>query len=216
MITNSFGAHVDLPGAGGTVRIASLATLATQFPGVATLPYSLKILLENLLRCEDGAFVKADDIEALARGTRRRRREGNRLHARRACCCRTSPACRRWSTSRRCARASRSSGGDPRSVNPLQPVELVIDHSVQVDHFGAADAFDLNAELEYQRNRERYVFLRWGQNAFRQLPRRAARDGHRAPGQPRVPGARRVPRDARRRPRGRTPTRWSAPTRTRP
>ena len=86
-------------------------------------------------------------------------------------------------------------GGDPEKVNPLQPVELVIDHSVQVDHFGTANALELNADLEYHRNRERYVFLRWGQTGVPQLPRRAARDRHRPPGQHRVPRARGVPRE---------------------
>ncbi len=83
------------------------------------------------------------------------------------CCSRTSPACRASSISRRCATASLALGGRPEQVNPLQAVELVIDHSVQVDHFGTATALQLNADLEYQRNRERYVFLRWGQTAFR-------------------------------------------------
>jgi aconitate hydratase len=82
-------------------------------------------------------------------------------------------------------------GGDPQKVNPLQPVELVIDHSVQVDHFATSNALELNADLEYHRNRERYVFLRWGQTAFRNFRVVPPETGHRAPGQHRIPGARR-------------------------
>ncbi len=100
-------------------------------------------------------------------------------------------------------------GGDPNKVNPLQPVELVIDHSVQVDYFGQANAFQLNAELEFTRNKERYAFLRWGQSAFRNFRVVPPDTGHRSSGQPRVPRARRhdgrravrqgrVPRHARR------------------
>ena len=101
-------------------------------------------------------------------------------------------------------------GGDPAKINPLVPVELVIDHSIQVDVFAERLAFQRNAELEFERNRERYAFLRWGQTRLRQLQRRAAQHRHLPPGQPRVPGAR--GRDARRP--GASPTRWSAPTRT--
>ena len=82
-------------------------------------------------------------------------------------------------------------GGDPAKVNPLVPADLVIDHSVQVDRFGTPAAFAFNVEREYERNGERYQLLRWAQTAFRDLPGRAARDGHRPPGQPRVPGDRR-------------------------
>ena len=89
-------------------------------------------------------------------------------------------------------------GGNPDRVNPLQPVELVIDHSVQVDYFGRADAFSLNAELEFSRNRERYAFLRWGQRAFNNFQVVPPDTGHRPPGQPRVPRARRLLRDGRR------------------
>ena len=94
--------------------------------------------------------------------------------------------------------AMKRMGGDPKKINPLQPVELVIDHSVQVDEAGTALAFKTNAELEFARNRERYAFLRWGQNAFRELPGRAARHRHRPPGQPRIPRPRRLHLDRRR------------------
>jgi aconitate hydratase len=167
MTTNSFGAHVDLATSAGTVRMASLAALATQFPGVTTLPYSLKILLENLLRCEDGAYVKADDIRALALwdpatiGQKEMAFSPARVLLQDFT---GVPAVVDLAAMRE---GIVKLGGDPSLVNPLQPVELVIDHSVQVDHYGVAGAFDLNAALEYQRNRERYMFLRWGQNAFR-------------------------------------------------
>ena len=166
MTTNSFGAHVDLAGAGATVRIASLATLATQFPGVTTLPYSLKILLENLLRCEDGAFVKADDIRALASWDPATIGEKEIAFTPARVLLQDFTGVPAVVDLAAMREGLATLGGDPAKVNPLQPVELVIDHSVQVDHYGVAGAFDLNAALEYQRNRERYMFLRWGQNAF--------------------------------------------------
>jgi aconitate hydratase len=146
----------------------SLAALqATSFPGVARLPFSLKILLENLLRHEDGRFVKAADIEALAQWDVKAAavKEISFAPARvllqdfTGVPCVVDLAAMRDGIVRL--------GGDPSKVNPLQPVELVIDHSVQVDYFAQANAFQLNAELEFSRNKERYAFLRWGQNAFR-------------------------------------------------
>ena len=85
---------------------------------------------------------------------------------RRACCCRISPACRWWRIWPRCATRSSAWAAIPRRINPLQPVDLVIDHSVQVDSFGTAKSFAINARMEFERNRERYLFLRWGQGAF--------------------------------------------------
>ncbi|MDA1186116.1 MAG: aconitate hydratase AcnA, partial [Acidobacteria bacterium] len=126
-----------------------------------------KVLLENLLRREDGAFVKADDIRAVAqwdaKGTAQT--EISFMPARVLLQDFTGVPCVVDLAAMRDAIVSL--GGDPDRVNPLQPVELVIDHSVQVDHFGRSDAFALNAGLEYSRNRERYAFLRWGQNEFR-------------------------------------------------
>ena len=136
------------------------------FPAVARLPFSLKILLENLLRREDSAFVRADDIRALAGwqpGSDQT--EISFMPARVLLQDFTGVPCVVDLAAMRDGIAH--SAAIPRSVNPLQPVELVIDHSVQVDHFGRPDALQLNADLEYQRNRERYVFLRWGQTAFR-------------------------------------------------
>ena len=167
MSTNSFGTRRSLPdGRGGHVDLYSLRALeASGYPGVGRLPYSLKILLENMLRREDGRSVTAADIEALARWTPGVRKEIAFMPARVLLQDFTGvPAVVDLAAMRDgVARL----GGDPARVNPLQPAELVIDHSVQVDHFGAADAFELNARLEFSRNRERYAFLKWGQDAFR-------------------------------------------------
>ena len=165
---NSFGTKTGLIVAGKTVSIYSLPALqAAGFPEIARLPYSMKILLENLLRTEDGRFVKRADIEALARWDLKSdaQKEISFTPARvllqdfTGVPCVVDLAAMRDGIVRL--------GGDPKKVNPLQPVELVIDHSVQVDYFGQAKAFELNAELEFSRNKERYAFLRWGQDAFR-------------------------------------------------
>src|ERR1700720_445476 len=164
---NSFETRRALPVAGRTVPIQSLPALASAgFPEIGRLPYSMKILLENLLRHEDGRFVKKADIEALARWDVKSTAQKEISFA-------PARVLLQDSTGGPCVvdlAAMRDGiprlGGDPNRVNPLQPVELVIDHSVQVDYFGRADAFQLNAELEFSRNKERYAFLRWGQNAF--------------------------------------------------
>ena len=137
------------------------------FPNVATLPYSLKILLENLLRHEDARFVQTKDIEALAawKPGAQLQKEISFAPARVLLQDFTGVPCVVDLAAMRDGMIRL--GGNPDRVNPLQPVELVIDHSVQVDYFGRSDAFQLNAELEFGRNRERYSFLRWGQDAFR-------------------------------------------------
>ena len=167
MSLNSFGTRQSLTVASDTVDIYSLPALERQFPGVARLPFSLKILLENLLRREDNAFVHAADIRALAswQPGSATEKEISFMPARVLLQDFTGVPCVVDLAAMRDGIAAL--GGDPERVNPLQPVELVIDHSVQVDHFARPDALLLNAELEYQRNRERYVFLRWGQTAFR-------------------------------------------------
>jgi aconitate hydratase len=137
------------------------------FPRVARLPYSLKILLENLLRREDGQFVDPDDIRALASWdlAAPTQREIAFMPARVLLQDFTGvPSVVDLAAMRD---GMVRLGGNPARVNPLQPAELVIDHSVQVDYFGTPEAFQLNAEVEFARNRERYTFLRWGQNAFR-------------------------------------------------
>src|SRR5262252_6736887 len=165
---NSFGTRSTLSTGSGTVYMYSLLALEHRgFPGISRLPFSLKILLENLLRQEDNRFVKQADIEALAKWDVKSKtpREISFMPARvllqdfTGVPCVVDLAAMRDGIVRL--------GGDPNKVNPLQPVELVIDHSVQVDYFGQANAFQLNAELEFARNKERYAFLRWGQDAFR-------------------------------------------------
>ncbi|MGQ7792423.1 aconitate hydratase AcnA [Faunimonas sp. B44] len=135
-------------------------------PGISRLPFSLKVLLENLLRYEDGRTVTADDIRAVAAwlDTRSSDREIAYRPARVLMQDFTGvPAVVDLAAMRD---ATTSLGGDPRRINPLVPVDLVIDHSVMVDYFGGEDAFRKNVALEYARNGERYVFLRWGQEAF--------------------------------------------------
>jgi aconitate hydratase len=166
-MTNTFDCLTTLTVGGETIHYFSLPALARKYPGVERLPYSLKILLENLLRREDASFVKADDIKALAGWTPTGavEKEISFMPARVLLQDFTGVPCVVDLAAMR--DGITALGGDPEKVNPLQPVELVIDHSVQVDHFGSADAFQLNADLEYHRNKERYVFLRWGQTAFR-------------------------------------------------
>src|SRR5881628_98384 len=164
---NSFGTRTLLQAGGRSVQIYSLPALeAAGFPEIAHLPYSMKILLENALRHEDGRFVKAADVEALARWDLKgaAQKEISFAPARVLLQDFTGvPAVVDLAAMRD---GIVRLGGDPNKVNPLQPVELVIDHSVQVDYFGMASAFQKNAELEFSRNKERYAFLRWGQNAF--------------------------------------------------
>jgi aconitate hydratase len=164
---NSFNTRATLAVGGQRYQYFSLPALERAgYTGLARLPYSLKILLENLLRREDGRFVDRDDIETLAGWdvTSKVAKEIAFMPARVLLQDFTGvPAVVDLAAMRD---GVVRLGGDPRRVNPLQPVELVIDHSVQVDHFAERNAFELNAELEFSRNRERYTFLRWGQTAF--------------------------------------------------
>jgi aconitate hydratase len=168
MSMNSFQTRTEIRSGGRSVQIYSLPALEKAgFPGVSRLPYSLKILLENLLRREDNAFVKAEDVRAIAEwdAAADSAKEISFMPARVLLQDFTGVPCVVDLAAMRDAIVSL--GGNPDRINPLQPVELVIDHSVQVDYFARADAFSLNAELEFSRNRERYAFLRWGQQAFR-------------------------------------------------
>src|SRR5437762_13234120 len=164
---NSFGTRTTLTVGGRSCQFYSLPALEKAgFSAVARLPYSMKILLENLLRHEDGRFVKSADVETLARWDLKSSapKEISFAPARVLLQDFTGvPAVVDLAAMRD---GIVRLGGDPGRVNPLQPVELVIDHSVQVDYFGQANAFQLNAELEFSRNKERYAFLRWGQDAF--------------------------------------------------
>ncbi|MCG3196939.1 MAG: Aconitate hydratase A [bacterium] len=164
---DSYKSHGELRAGGKTYRIARLSALREMGWKVDRLPYSLRILLENLLRCEDGVSVSAGDIEALARWDPKAdpSREIAFMPGRVLLQDFTGvPAVVDLAAMRD---AMVALGGDPKKINPLLPAELVIDHSVQVDTFGRKDAFELNAQLEFSRNKERYAFLRWGQNAFR-------------------------------------------------
>jgi aconitate hydratase len=163
---NSFGTRDQLRVGAQSFEIHRLETLEKQgITNLAKLPFSLRILLENLLRCEDGRFVRADDIRALATWTPgAAQKEIAFMPARVLLQDFTGvPAVVDLATMRE---AVKHMGGNPKLINPLFPAELVIDHSVQVDSFGNGNAFGLNAELEFQRNVERYAFLRWGQTAF--------------------------------------------------
>ena len=163
---NSFKTRDRLSVGAQTFDIHRLEALEKQgVSNLATLPFSLRILLENLLRCEDGRFVHAADIKALATWKPHGpEKEIAFMPARVLLQDFTGvPAVVDFATMRE---AIARMGGSPKRINPLFPAELVIDHSVQVDHFGGATAFGLNAELEFQRNVERYAFLRWGQTAF--------------------------------------------------
>jgi aconitate hydratase len=167
MTTNSFGARASLKVGDRTYRIWRLDALARAGFDIARLPYSLRILLENLLRLEDGVTVRRDDVEALARWEPKAEpsHEIAFMPARVLLQDFTGvPAVVDLAAMRD---AMQRLGGDPKKINPLLPAELVIDHSVQVDAFGASTAFRTNADLEFERNRERYAFLRWGQRAFR-------------------------------------------------
>ncbi len=164
---DSFASHGTLAVSGESFKIARLSALEKRGYDLSRLPYALKILLENLLRREDGRVVSSEEIDFL---------------------CRWNPAA---APSREIAfmpgrvllqdftgvpavvdlaamrDAMVAMGGDPNRINPLQPVELVIDHSVQVDEYGSEAALLLNSRKEFERNHERYLFLRWGQKAFR-------------------------------------------------
>jgi aconitate hydratase len=164
---NSFGTRDTLQVDGKSYEIFRLSALEKKGVGhVSKLPFSLRVLLENLLRQEDGRFVHPADIEALAgwNPNAATQKEISFMPARVLLQDFTGvPAVVDFAAMRE---AIRTLGGDPKKVNPLLPAELVIDHSVQVDKFGSDMAFAFNAELEFQRNVERYAFLRWGQEAL--------------------------------------------------
>jgi aconitate hydratase len=163
---NSFQSRSELKSGNRTYEIFKLSALAKHGVSLASLPYSLRILLENLLRHEDGKSVTADDIEFLAKWDAKAEpsREIAYMPARVLMQDFTGvPAVVDLAAMRD---AMRSLGGDPEKINPLQPAELVIDHSVQVDQYGTSDSYQINSLMEYQRNVERYAFLKWGQTAF--------------------------------------------------
>ncbi|HTY97769.1 MAG TPA: aconitate hydratase [Solirubrobacteraceae bacterium] len=165
MSQNSFGARDKLAVGEREYEVFRLGALQREYD-VARLPFSLKVLLENLLRTEGNGSVTATDIEALARWDAKAEpsKEISFTPARVLMQDLTGvPAVVDLAAMRD---AMAEMGGDPAAINPLAPAELVIDHSVQVDAFGTSDAFRVNAEREFERNQERYLFLRWGQGAF--------------------------------------------------
>ncbi|HKT69011.1 MAG TPA: aconitase family protein, partial [Terriglobales bacterium] len=169
MSANSFGSRSSLRVGEKEYEIYRLDALDKQGISTRHLPFSLRILLENLLRTEDGQTVKAEDIRVLASWNKNTvpSREISFTPSRVLMQDFTGvPAVVDLAAMRD---AMRQLGGDPGKINPIQPAELVIDHSVQVDEFGTTWAFQVNADMEFQRNKERYAFLRWGQTAFRNL-----------------------------------------------
>ncbi len=160
--TNSFGAHGELTVGDQSFEVYRIGSV----DGSQTLPYSLKVLLENLLRTEDGANITADQIRALG-GWDENADPDTEIQFTPARVIMQDftgvPCVVDLATMRE---AVADLGGDATRINPLAPAELVIDHSVIIDVFGRADAFERNVEIEYERNRERYQFLRWGQTAF--------------------------------------------------
>ena len=164
-MNNTFDARATINVGATRYEIFSVARLASRY-AVDRLPYAQKILLENLLRHEDGVNVTIDDIEALANWDAKAKpsQEIAFTPARVLMQDFTGvPAVVDLAAMRD---AMQALGGDPARINPLSPAELVIDHSVQVDVFGSANAASENARIEFDRNKERYSFLRWGQNAF--------------------------------------------------
>ncbi|HZO80146.1 MAG TPA: aconitate hydratase AcnA [Candidatus Binataceae bacterium] len=162
---DSFGARATLSVGGRKYAIFSLAALEKRGFALSRLPYSIKVMLENVLRREDGVVVTADQVEAMARWSGQPgEQEFSFMPARVLLQDFTGvPVVADLAAMRD---AIKRLGGDPARINPIQPADLVIDHSVQVDAFGTAQAFAINAQLEFERNRERYLFLRWGQRAF--------------------------------------------------
>jgi len=169
MSVNSFNSRSSLKVGNKDYEIYRVDALDKQGISTKHLPFSLRILLENLLRTEDGRNVSKEEIRALASWNKNSKPDKEIAFT-------PSRVLLQDFTGVPCVvdlaamrDAMKQLGGDPTLINPLQPVELVIDHSVQVDEFGSANALDLNAALEFQRNKERYSFLRWGQTGFRNL-----------------------------------------------
>ena len=164
---NSFGAKQTLKVGKRSYTYYSLkAAEKNGLPGTARLPYSLKVLLENLLRFEDGRTVTADDIEAVKSWLKSRTSDREIAYRPARVLMQDFTGVPAVVDLAAMRDAVKTLGGDPTKINPLVPVDLVIDHSVMVDKFGTPQAFHENTEIEYGRNRERYEFLRWGSKAF--------------------------------------------------
>src|SRR5258706_1740112 len=166
---NSFNSRSTLRVGQKDYELYRLDALDKAGISTAHLPYSLRILLENLLRTEDGRNVRAEDIRALAAWSGKAKSDKEIAFTPSRVLMQDFTGVPAVADLAAMRDAMKKLGGDPALINPLQPAELVIDHSVQVDEFGKPQAFAMNAELEFLRNRERYAFLRWGQTAFRNL-----------------------------------------------
>ena len=184
-----FGTTATLSTSTGDLVYFSLRRLQAQGVGnLSALPYSIRVLLEALLRQCDGTLISQEDVASLARWPEgvSQGRELAFVPARVLLQDFTGvPAIVDLAALRS---AMRRLGGDPGRINPLVPADLVIDHSVQIDAYGTCYALEKNAKMEFSRNRERYEFLRWGQQAFDGFDRDSPGDGHLPPGQPRIPG----------------------------
>jgi aconitate hydratase len=166
-MANSFGTRATLDVDGQAYTIHRLSALEAAFPQVSKLPFSLKILLENLLRHENGLSVRRQDIEALGRWNPKAEPDVEIGYSPARVLLQDFTGVPAIVDLAAMRDAMADLGGDPNKINPLIPCELVIDHSVQVDDFGSPGAFVNNTRMEYERNRERYRFLRWGQTGFR-------------------------------------------------
>src|SRR4051794_22237367 len=166
MSKNSLGSQATLQVGPDAYTIYRLDAVYKKYPEAAKLPFSLKILLENLLRTEDGVSVDVADIEAIAKwqATAEPSQEIAFTPSRVLLQDFTGVPCVVDLAAMR--DAMKRMGGDPKRINPLQPVELVIDHSVQVDEYGSKTALHRNGELEFDRNQERYRFLKWASTGF--------------------------------------------------
>src|SRR6202451_3914482 len=169
MSSNSFGARSNFKVFNKEYELYRIDALDKQGISTGHLPFSLRILLENLLRTEDGRNVTPDEIRALAAWNKNTKPEKEIAFTPSRVLLQDFTGVPAVVDLAAMRDAMRRLGGDPTLINPLQPAELVIDHSVQVDEFGTAGAFEMNALLEFQRNKERYAFLRWGQTGFRNL-----------------------------------------------
>ncbi len=176
----------------GGASIAYYSIPAAQAAGLgdfSQLPAALKVVLENMLRFEDGGrTVSVDDIKAFAEWGANGGQNPREIAYRPARVLMQDftgvPAVVDLAAMRD---GIKGLGGDPQKINPLVPVDLVIDHSVMIDEFGNPRAFQMNVDREYERNLERYTFLKWGQKRVRQLPRGAAGHRYLPPGEPRIP-----------------------------
>jgi len=169
MSTNSFGARATFKVGTKEYELYRIDALDKQGISTRHLPFCLRILLENLLRTEDGRNVTKEEIRALAAWNKNSKPEKEIAFTPSRVLLQDFTGVPAVVDLAAMRDAMKRLGGDARLINPLQPAELVIDHSVQVDEFGSSSAFDVNALLEFQRNKERYAFLRWGQTGFRNL-----------------------------------------------